>query len=210
MHLKKAFFLIIFLFVSISFNAQSTMKSFFKLSCPEKWWVIGHPFVAKKVQKISNYSVFVSDSLKKDTILDGDPAGGQIDAFRHAFWMCLLTQNIGWRRAKKLGKAHEKGNYKDFKKHRKEEGILPDKISSDMDIANNDVGIQLGMDYPHVSRDSVKQIIIEKIKAGELLIIFKDEHGNYLNCDSTIIDITQYLGKWEIPKCLVSSKNNRH
>ena len=202
---RKALILI-FLFVNVNSGfSQSAVKQFLKLPRPEKWWVITHPFVAKKTYKISNYAKLTADSLTHDTILDGDPSGGQVDAFRHCFWMSMLTQEIGWRRARKLGIAHEKGNYLDYKKHRNEEGILPDKVSSDMDYVNNDTGIQIGMDNPDLPRDSLKILIIRKIKDGELIIIKKDENGNYLDCDGNIIDLKKYYGTWEIPKCLVPS-----
>ncbi len=203
--LRKLLFILTLSTVGINGFAQSPLKQFFKLPRPEKWWVVTHLLVAKKTYKISHYTKLTADSLAHDTILDGDPAGGQVDAFRHAFWMSLLTQEIGWRRAKKLGKAHEKSNYLDFKKHRNEEGILPDKISSDMDFANNDTGIQIGLDFPKIPYDSLKVIIIQKIKNGELLILSKDKNGYYLDCNGNIIDLKKYAGIWEIPKCLTPS-----
>ena len=207
--LRRFSLIIIISFFTTSGFSQSLLKHFFHLPRPEKWWVMSHPFVAKKTYKISNYAKLTADSLTKDTILDGNPAGGQVDAFRHCFWMSMLTQKIGWRRAKKLGKAHEKGNYLDYKKHRNEEGILPDKISSDMDFVNNDTGIQIGLDYPKLTRDSLKIVIIQKIKNGELLIIKKDKNGNYLDCEDNIIDFKKYYGVWEIPKCLVPSNRTK-
>ncbi|MCD6366401.1 MAG: hypothetical protein J7L46_02555 [Bacteroidales bacterium] len=202
---RKLFIIFTLSIFGINGFSQSLLKQFFHLPHPEKWWVATHPFVAQKTYKISNYAKLTADSLTKDTVLDSDPAGGQVDAFRHCFWMSMLTQKIGWRRAKKLGKAHEKGNYLDFKKHRNEEGILPDKISSDMDFVNNDTGIQVGLDFPETPRDSLKIIIIRKIKNGELLIIRKDKNGNFLDCSGNIIDMKKYYGVWEIPKCLVPS-----
>ena len=204
-------YLIIILFFCFipSVYGQSLFHEFSKLSRPEKWWVLTHPFVAKKTYKISQYAKLSADSLINDTILDGDAAGGQVDAFRHCFWMSMLTQEIGWRRAKKIGKAHEKGNYLDFKKHKTEDGITPDKISSDMDFINNDTGIQIGQDYPHISRDSLKSLIITKIKNGELFIILKDKNGHFLDCSGNIIDMRKYTDVWEIPKCLVPSNNIR-
>jgi len=202
---SKTIFILSFSIISINAFSQSAFKQFIKLTRPEKWWVMTHPFVAKKAYRISEYATLSADSLTKDTLLDGDPSGGQVDAFRHCFWMSMLTQTIGWRRAKKLGNAHEKGDYLDWKKHRNEEGILPDKVSSDMDFVNNDTGIQLGLDFPETPRDSLKFIIIQKIKDGELIIIKKDHFGNCLDCNGNIIDLKKYYGLWEIPKCLVPS-----
>jgi len=45
-------------------------------------------------------------------LLDGDASGGQVDAFRHAYWMARLHQEIGKRAAFSLGKSHEKENWK--------------------------------------------------------------------------------------------------
>ena len=39
-----------------------------------------------------------------------------MDAFRHAYWMARLRQEIGKTAARSLGKAHEKENYQTFKK----------------------------------------------------------------------------------------------
>ena len=49
--------------------------------------------------------------MKLSPLLDKDPSGGQVDAFRHAYWMARLNEEIGKNAAKSLGKAHEKENY---------------------------------------------------------------------------------------------------
>jgi len=140
--------------------------------------------------------------MKKDTILIGTGNAQQIDAFRHTYWMALLTQEIGWRKAKKLGLAHEKGNYKDYKKHRNEDGVIPDKISSDMDLYNNTVGIEIGKKTNQLG--FAEQIILA-IKAGKCKIIKMDVSGNYLDCDGNIIAPETLKGKWENNKCLTNS-----
>ena len=126
------------------YSQEKAIKNFRKLSCPEKWWVIGHPFVAKKALKISKEARLKTDWVKQNKLLKGEGNGDQVDAFRHTYWMALLTQNIGARKAKRLGVVHEKGNKKQFKKGKKEDGELPDKIGSDMDLFNNQVGIEIG------------------------------------------------------------------
>ncbi|MDF1673085.1 MAG: hypothetical protein P1U41_06245, partial [Vicingaceae bacterium] len=126
MRFKLLFLLVVFCSNGLVFS-QSKFKSFKKLSCPEKWWVIWHPFVAKKAFNVSQLARQKTDSIKQNKILKGNGSGGQVDAFRHTFWMAKLTNEIGWRRAEKLGKAHEKGNYKDYKKRRLEDGVVPDK-----------------------------------------------------------------------------------
>ena len=126
-------------------SCSSTIKtSYGKLSSAEKTWVVFHGFKAKKAYDISLEAERVTDSIKKKRIIGTDISGGKLDAFKHSYWMARLTQEIGHKRAKRLGTAHEKGNYKAFKKGKEEDGDVPDKISSDMDFFNNEVGIEIG------------------------------------------------------------------
>jgi len=178
------------------------VKQFKKLSCSEKWWVAGHPFVAKKSLKISEYARAITKEVKEEKLLKGEGNGDQIDAFRHTFWMANLTLEIGARRTKKLGKAHEKGNFKDFKKHQLEDGVLPDKISSEMDLYNNEVGIAVGKKS---SIFELKSIVIDIILQGNCKIIKTDKEGNFLDEEGKIIPSENLKGKWENEKCLVKS-----
>ena len=200
------------------FSQQGPITSFKKLYVPEKRWVITHPFVAKKVFRITRFAIAASDSIAATSILDGDATGGRVDAFRHCYWMALLANEIAPRKALKLGKAHEKSNYIQFKKGRKEDGILPDSVSSVMDLYNNKEGVEMGKKSRQKTIDNkqnaagkkqeyLKQLVIEKIKAGELMVIRKDTNGNYINCNGNIIDMQAWKGKWGIPNCLVKSNH---
>ncbi|MCB0410358.1 MAG: hypothetical protein KDD29_09065, partial [Flavobacteriales bacterium] len=171
------------------------------LSCPEKWWVIGHPFVAKKALKISLEARQKTDSIQQNKILIGEGNGDPIDAFRHAYWMAKLTQTIGERKARKLGIAHEKGNYRDFKIGNKEDGTLPDKISSEMDLLNNEVGIKIGKELAII----LAQKVVEEVKQGNCKIIKKDKQGIFLDSEGNMIPKENLIGKWENNKCLVES-----
>lgn len=191
----------LFFGVNLLVYSQSKIKSFKKLSCPEKWWVVWHPFVAKKAFNISHLARQKTDSIKQNKILKGKGNGDQVDAFRHTFWMAKLANEIGWRRAKSLGRAHEKGNYKDYKKRRLEDGEVPDKISSDMDYFNNDVGIELGKN----TNENLANKVVELVKMGKCKIIKTDAEGNYIDCDNNILLKENLKGKWENNKCLVWS-----
>jgi hypothetical protein len=197
------FLLITSFFVqSLTVLAQNnSLKNFKKLSCPEKWWVIGHPFVAKKALKVSQLARLKTDSIKENNILKGVGNGDQVDAFRHTFWMASLTQTIGQRKAKRLGIAHEKGNKQDFKKGNKEEGSLPDKISSEMDLFNNTIGLKIEIN----TTENLANRIVEEVKKGNCKIIKKDENGNFLDCAGNLISFESLKGKWENTKCLVWS-----
>lgn len=199
----------IILFLSILFTLQSysqaSLKSFFKLSGPKKTWVLFHPFKATKSLKISKEANRVSDSIKKTNLLDGDAAGGQVDAFRHAYWMARLTQEMGERAARSLGKAHEKENYITFKKRKLEDGVVPDEISSIMDLYNNEEGIKLISKGSIVSKNGLVYRIINAIKMGKMKIIKKDNNGSFLTCDGKTLKKEELKGKWKNNKCLVNS-----
>jgi len=207
--LKAALLFLSFLFLSDKMNAQSSaFGSFWKLSCPEKWWVFTHPFVAKDAFKITREARLKSDSLLQISALDGDPLGGQIDAFRHAYWMARMAQTMKWKKALRLGKAHEKANKISFRKNQNdEEGLLPDSVSSEMDLYNNQVGVAIGCNFKSVSGQAICDTVIQNIRAGKLKIILKNENGVELKCDGTQLDKNEFAGKWNIPKCLVNSNS---
>ena len=199
--MKIFIFSIIYLFASFSV-AQNDKISTKEVSCPEKCWAVKHPFALKKAKKVTIETKKIVNQLKKDTILKGSGNGYQIDAFRHAYWMARLTQEIGYRRAKRLGNAHEKGNYKAFKKGDYEDGAVPDKISSDMDFFNNEVGIKIGK---NISVEATKEAVINAVLNGECKVIKVNKQGEFLTCDGEIIPKETLIGKWENNKCLVSS-----
>jgi len=200
----KLFWVILFL-TSLNTYSQSAAQSFFELSSPEKWWVFFHPFKAKRALIISHKALKVTDSISKTNQLINDLNGGQLDAFKHSYWMVGLAVKIGMKPALKLGKAHEKGNYKAFKNGKLEDGFMPDKISSDMDLYNNITGAQIANNYGHLTKEDLIELIIEKIKKGKMKVIKKDNRGNFLNCEGDIIPDKILLGIWENDKCLIFS-----
>ena len=206
MRLLVVILLIVFSIQKI--EAQSAVKQYFNLPRPERFWVITHPFKAKRALKISYEARYKADSIANTSILDGDKNGGQVDAFRHSYWQARLTQTIGRRAAYKLGKAHEKGNYIYYKHHKLEDGTIPDKISSEMDLYNNKVGASIVFRREELTKKEIEVEVIKLIKNGVMKIIAKDKNGNFLDCDGNIIDNETLKGKWENNKCLVNSNQN--
>jgi len=172
--------------------------------------VVLHPFIAKKAYRITLEARTVSKEMENDSLLDGDADGGQVDALRHAYWMARLSQEICWRKACSLGKAHEKGNYIDFKKHRSGEEIFSDSIAGVMDLANNKSGIDIGRNNISLPKDELRLLIISKIRSGEMKIILKDKKGNSLDCEQHVLDLKKYASIWNVPRCLVGSGSSRH
>jgi hypothetical protein len=202
--MKKTLMLLFFT-VSISLNAQSNFKVFLKSSCPIKKWVVFHPFKAKKALAIALEANKVSDSIAKINVLDGDASGGQVDAFRHAYWLARLHQEIGMYAARSLGKAHEKENYIMFKKDQLEDGALPDEVSSIMDLYNNEKGLKLIVKRSKTTKNNLIYKILNAITSGEMRIIRKDKEGHFLTCDGKIIGLESLKGTWKNKKCLVAS-----
>ncbi len=198
-------YLIILLVFSHAVFGQNFIKKFTKLSTPEKKWVLIHPFSAKKALKATNIALKITLKVKKDTILDKDANGGQVDAFRHAYWMALVTQKIGKKKALKLGVAHEKGNYLQFKKNKKEDGSVPDAKACEMDLFNNSVGCNIGVENANADTNLLQSIIINEIKKGNLIILSKNKQGKYLDSLGCVIPDSLLKAKWITPKHLVKS-----
>ncbi len=207
--MKKSIALIMVLCLSHSYS-QSNYQKFKKLSAPKKRWVILHPSKASKALRISKETKLLADSIGRTNVLDKDKSGGQVDAFRHAYWMARLHQEIGKSAARSLGKAHEKENYLMYKKIQLEEGIVPDKVSSEMDLFNNDVGLSLTRKGIEVSKKSIVYKVINAITTGKMKIIKKNKKGDFLTCNGIIIKKESLKKKWKNNKCLVTSNYRRN
>lgn len=206
--MKQWIQILLFLIVGTNLNAQNNWKDFWKQSAPIKVWIARHPFKAKKAQLISLETKRVTDSIAKTNFLDGDKFGGQVDAFRHAYWMARLHQEIGKCASISLGRAYERSNRKDFRKsRRKDEYSSYDKPSKKMDLFNNKIGLMFTIRNGEFDKRVLIYSIVNSIKKGDLKILKKDLLSNYLTCKGVIIPKTE-LSLWKNNKCLVSSKNN--
>ncbi len=199
--------LLLFLAVLLLTNCSPKLKqSLSKLSKPERTWVTFHPFKAKRAYSVSLEVLRVKDSIQKtNSMIGNDNSGGKLDAFKHSYWMARLTQDIGKRAAYTLGKAHEKGNYQTYQKRKLEDGLLPDKPSTDMDLYNNKVGIKVGSAFKKVSKEVLMQKLTDSLKIGKLRILSKDQDGDFLDCSGKKIPLDSLKNKWETKKCLVPS-----
>lgn len=199
-------FLVAF-FLSSVLIAQQRIK-FKEISSPVKWWVISHPFFALKAMKVSSNSRSLTKSDSIMAIFGNDGNGGGLDAFRHAFWMASLSEKIGNRRTIRLGIAHEKGNRKDFEKKRLEDGSLPDKVSIEMDLHNNAVGVSLTQKKEGVTQKELISRVYNAYLSGELVVVKKDKQKRSVNVNGEIILPKQWQGKWENTRVLVPSNCN--
>lgn len=174
------------------YGQQDNVK--IKISRPEFLWALSHPFKVKRALKITHIALFVTDSLEKDSNLK-DRSGGQLDAFKHGLWMAFLSQEIGSKAALKLGIAHEKSNYINFKKGRP----YSSHKHSVMDSLNNIVGIKIGGRLN--DRDSIIKAIFIGVKKGDFYMLNKNTDGQYIDCKGNIIEIDS--SRWERNECII-------
>jgi hypothetical protein len=178
-----------------------------KIGCPEKWWAVKHLFIADKAFKLTQYSLSVTDSIGRTKTLDGNINGGQLDAFKHAYWMATLTQNFNWKKAQSLGLAHEKANYRSFVKASKKGTIEGhDQVSADMDLWNNEKGIAIGRTCKCCDQRALQKVVLDSIMNGNMKIIRMNSKREFLDSDGNILPAENYKGKWINDKCLVPSK----
>ncbi len=199
------FLILLLWFLEEAKSQNSKIQKFRKLSYPEKIWVITHPFLIFKTMRISEMAKKVSKEMEKDNDLDNDGNGGEVDAFRHAFWMASLSQKIRKRAVRKLGIAHEKGNKIDFEKRKLEDGTIPDKISSEMDLKNNEIGIEIGYKNKNKTKEELIILIKDAVFYGKLWKIKKNKNGSFLDKNNKIINKNELKGKWENNKVLIKT-----
>ena len=191
---------VIFCLVLIGFMLFSqNLQAKTKVSSQEIWWALGHPFVAAKAKKISNRAIQITDSMENAGVLK-DRSGGQLDAFKHALWMAMMSQHIKVKKLRKLGLAHERFNYRQAKKG-KGGG---DKVASDMDLWNNEVGLKIGGANKTLTESELIDMLIKAVNQGEMRIIKKNRQGEFLNLDGQLID-NSTLKTWVNKRCLVPS-----
>jgi len=168
-------------------------------------WALGHPFAALKIRKKLPVATAIYKAVQKEGVLDRYESGGKADAFRHAFTMAYLAQTIGTKKLRKLGQAHEKTNYRDYRRQKLEDGERADSLASEMDLRNNELGFAIGKANPTLGTDSLKNLVIAAILRGEAWYLKRNAAGNYTNCEGQELRIGDYAGQWFVPKCLIKT-----
>lgn len=189
--------------LSIQLNAQS--KAFKNLGGAEKLWVVFHPFSAKKAYRLSQKTLHVTDSIQPYLRQQFNGSGSKLDAFKHAYWMSLLSSQIGPKRALWLGKAHEKKNKKDFENSRVEDGSQIDQMTIQMDLENNELGVRVGKYCKKCTKEKLRDSILEALESGELKIIRHNYSGQFLDDNNQVIPNKEWQGKFENKRNLVPS-----
>ena len=87
--------------------------------------------------------------------------GGHRDAFRHAYWNALMTQQYGNEWTKAFATAHEglPGNYAELEA---------------MDLYNNEVGRSIGAKNMSATPEELAKLVGQSLNQGKLLVIDKN------------------------------------
>lgn len=186
-------------------SIQISAQGFSDLGGAEKIWVLLHPFSVHKAKRIVREALVITDSISNNKPWIKIDAGGRKDAFRHGIWMAMMASKIGPKRALWLGKAHEKKNVNDFRKEKLEEGYIPDQKSIEMDLFNNQVGVNIGNQNKKTTNSNLIQFVLLSLAQGEFRIIKMDANGNSLDSSGNIIPRKIWEGEWENTRVLVPS-----
>jgi hypothetical protein len=167
-------------------------------------WAIFHPVTAIRVLMIHRAcNSFYGHNLLRSK-LDTVENGGKADAYRHVFYMAAFAQKMRIKKLRKLGRAHEKTNYRQFMRGKKEQGEMPDSLSSIMDLRNNETGFAIGCNFRSLKLAELSEFVISAIDSGKALIRKRNKQGTWLNCDDTAISGST-TKKWDRGGCLVRS-----
>src|SRR5258708_40136496 len=180
-------------------------QKFSSRSPHEKYWALFHPCAAIKVKKIYKKCLPLYEEIKKTNILDSFQSGGKLDAFRHVFFMAAFSQSVKINKIRKLGIAHENGNYRHFLNGINEQGELPDSLAGEMDLQNNELGLKIGSQNKKTELNNLKKLVIDEIKKGNAVYFKRNLNGKYQTCAGEIIELEDYREKWFIPKCLIKT-----
>lgn len=172
----------------------------------EFFWAVSHPFAAIKVNSIYKKLKPYYNEKELTLSLDAYSSGGKLDAFRHVFYMAAFAQKVKAKKIIKLGKAHEKTNYLQFKRGKLENEIIPDSMSCVMDLKNNEIGVALGKENKKLSLVELKLTVIALIQKGDAFYFSIDSQGRFLDCQNNVVNVAEYKGKWFVPKCLLGLK----
>ena len=74
-----------------------------------------------------------------------------------------------------------------------------------MDLWNNAIGIRIGSANKNLEIKELEKLVLKSLHDGELMIIKKDNNGNYLNTSDSVIKSENLCKSWKNDKTLVKS-----
>ncbi|WP_431956602.1 DUF6973 domain-containing protein [Nocardia lijiangensis] len=111
-----------------------------------------------------------AEELFPENHANGDPntQDNHTDAFRHAYWNALMTQEFGADWTKEYTSKHEG---------------RPDNaaVREAMDLHNNEVGRQLALANPDASPEEMREIVKNAIENGDTVVINQNQQLSFSN-----------------------------
>jgi hypothetical protein len=129
----------------------------YNLSASEKEFKRKHPvsFIATGLNGQKAYA------LEKQ-LYGSNTRGTRGDALRHSLWSALNAQTNGLDLALEYGDAHERSEIGQNAEAR---------ADLYMDIHNNAIGADVGIQHPNAGPDELSEVLVEKINNGEMLML---------------------------------------
>jgi len=93
---------------------------------------------------------------------------GHADAFRHAYWNALMTQQYGEEWAREFATAHERNPSSNH-------------VPVGMDLHNNEVGRSIAQANPDASPEELATLVEQAVKDGSMVVI--DENDTLVSSD---------------------------
>jgi hypothetical protein len=134
----------------------------FKLNALEQKLCSAHRIVCVRVA----IAAFKARGSSQAEYHEGN-VGGRIDCFRHTYWNAAMTRSVGADYAKQWGDAHENG-------YPENRATAKDRVLSDMDFFNNDIGRKIGKAHANDSDDATKQAVRDAIANGDVRAVRYD------------------------------------
>lgn len=144
----------------IAFDLYDT--DLFKLNGLEQKLCRAHRVVCVRVA----IAAFKARGASQAEYRDGN-VGGRIDCFRHTYWNAAMTRAVGADYAKQWGDAHENG-------YPENRATPKDRLLSDMDFFNNDVGRKIGKTHAKSSDAETKRAVRAAIEDGDVRAVRYD------------------------------------
>jgi len=203
---EQAFYKMIYKILILSFIPYFLFAQAPGKGKQERCWALSHPMAAIKVKRIYAKANMIYKSNKDISLqLDSFNSGGKLDGFRHVFFMAAFAQKVKVMKLRKLGYAHEKYNYNQYKKLFNTQSNLPDSMSTVMDLKNNELGFLLGSQNKKISLQELKLKAINEIKSGKAFILRRNTFGKYTDCEGNVLELNRLPLTWGNKKCLVDS-----
>lgn len=148
------------------------LRDWRRLNRLQMWLVLEHPVAALEIRRLAH--VAWEEEVRR--FLGGSPSmdlDGPGDAFRHCYWSALITRTFGAKLAREATDAYENIERPDYHVVRSREGYSVRSIRSDsrMDLHNNEVGVQIGLELRTATEEELADRCEEAVRSGRCVVL---------------------------------------